>query len=173
MVLDEAVATSGAFGQLVEDLGDDSGNGVRWNGLAASRAWKKTSGFWAVPRTTGRVGCHASRPERDHIVFADQRGDVGIVEQRDLVDLVRGAEAVEEVQERHPRPQRRGVRDQREVLRFLHRAGGEHRPTRAAGVHHVAVVAEDRQRVGGDRAGGDVDDRRRQLTGDLEHVRES
>ena len=26
--------------------------------------------------------------------------------------------------------------------------------------HHVAVVAEDRQRMGGDRAGGDVEDRR-------------
>ena len=26
---------------------------ARWNGLDASRAWKKTSGFCAVPRTTG------------------------------------------------------------------------------------------------------------------------
>ena len=29
---------------------------ARWNGLAASRAWKKTSGFCAVPRTTGASG---------------------------------------------------------------------------------------------------------------------
>ena len=29
---------------------------ARWNGLAASRAWKNTSGFWAVPRTVGRSG---------------------------------------------------------------------------------------------------------------------
>jgi hypothetical protein len=27
-----------------------------WNGLAASRAWKNTSGFWAEPRSTGRSG---------------------------------------------------------------------------------------------------------------------
>ncbi len=24
-----------------------------WNWFAASRAWKNTSGFWAVPRSTG------------------------------------------------------------------------------------------------------------------------
>ncbi len=29
---------------------------ARWNGFEASRAWKKTSGFWAVPRTTGASG---------------------------------------------------------------------------------------------------------------------
>ena len=39
-----------------------------------------------------------------------------------------------------------------------------------AGVHHVAVVAEDREGVRRDRPGRDVDDRRRQLAGDLEHV---
>ena len=69
--------------------------------------------------------------------------------------------------------QRRGVRDQREVVRLLHRARRRASPSRScAACHHVAVVAEDRQRVGGDRAGGDVDHGRRQLAGDLEHVRD-
>ena len=36
--------------------------------------------------------------------------------------------------------------------------------------HDVGVVAEDRQRVGGQRARRDVDDERRQLAGDLVHV---
>ena len=39
-----------------------------------------------------------------------------------MVDLVRGAEAVEEVEERHPAAQRGGVGDQREVVGLLHRA---------------------------------------------------
>ena len=38
-----------------------------------------------------------------------------------LATLVRGAEAVEEMQERDARFQRRGLRDQREILRLLHR----------------------------------------------------
>ena len=38
-------------------------------------------------------------------------------------------------------------------------------------MHDVGVVTEDRQRVGGDGPGGDVHRARRQLAGDLEHVR--
>ena len=36
----------------------------------------------------------------------------------------------------------------------------------------VGVVAEDRERVPGDRARGHVEDARLQLAGDLEHLRE-
>ena len=131
--------------------------------MDASRAWKKTSGFWAVPRTTGASGRQAAGPEREDVVVADQRPDVVLVEDGDLVDLVRRPEAIEEVQERDPRPQRGGVRDEREVVRLLDRAGGEHRPARRPRVHHVAVVAEDRERVGRDRPGRDMDDGGRQL----------
>ena len=143
-----------------------------WNGLAASRAWKKTSGFWAVPRTTGASGVSPRPRKASTSSSRTSARRSSSSSSAILFDLVASAEAVEEVQERHPRPQRRGVGDEREVVRLLHRAGGEHRPAGRAGVHHVAVVAEDRQGVGGDRAGGDVDDRRRQLAGDLEHVRD-
>ena len=143
---------------------------ARWYGFDASRAWKKTSGFWAVPRTTGASGRQAAGPEREDIFLADERPDIGLIEHGDLVDLVRGPEAVEEVEERDPRPERRGMRDQREVVRFLDRARREHRPAGRAGVHDVAVVAEDREGMRRDRPGRDMDDRRRQLAGDLEHV---
>ena len=121
--------------------------------MEASRAWKKTSGFWAVPRTTGASGVMARAAEREHVLVADQRPDVVVLEERDLVDLVRGAEAVEEVEERDPGPERRGVGHEGEVVRLLDRARGEHRPAGRARVHHVAVVAEDRQGVGRDRSG--------------------
>ena len=48
----------------------------------------------------------------------------------------------------------------------------EHREPGAAHGHHVAVVAEDRQRVRRERPRRDVDHGRRQLAGDLEHVRD-
>ena len=90
----------------------------------------------------------------------------------DLLQLVRRAEPVEEMEERHARLERRGVRDERQVLRFLHRRRREQREAGRAHRHDVAVVAEDRQRVRGDRARRDVEDRRRQLARDLEHVRD-
>jgi hypothetical protein len=45
----------------------------------------------------------------------DEGGEGGVVDGGDLLDLVRGAEPVEEVQERHPRPKGRGVGDGREI----------------------------------------------------------
>ena len=42
------------------------------------------------------------------------------------------------------------VRDRGEIGRLLHRPGGEHRPAGGACCHHVGVVPEDRQRLGGE-----------------------
>jgi len=49
---------------------------------------------------------------------------------------------------------------------------GQHGEAGGAAGHHVAVIGEDRERVRGDRAGGYVNDRRRQLAGDLVHLRD-
>jgi hypothetical protein len=68
------------------------------------------------------IRCHATHPVGEHIVVTHQGGQIVVVEDADLVDLVTGAEAVEEVQERHPRSQRRGVRHEREVVGLLHRS---------------------------------------------------
>ena len=68
--------------------------------------------------------------------------------------------------------ERRGLRDEREVVGLLHRRRGEQREARLAHRHHVGVVAEDRQPLRGERPGGDVEHRRRQLAGDLVHVRD-
>ena len=67
--------------------------------------------------------------------------------------------------------QRRGLGDEREVVRLLDGSSRASmaKPARAHG-HHVLVVAEDRQRLGGDGAGRDMEHRRGQLAGDLEHV---
>ena len=43
---------------------DDARARRRRTGSHASRAWKNTSGFWAVPRSTGRVGRQAPRRGR-------------------------------------------------------------------------------------------------------------
>ena len=77
----------------------------------------------------------------------------------DLGDLMRGAEAVEEVQEGDARFEGGGLRDQGHVHDFLHGVGREHGEAGGAGGHDVAVVAEDGERVGGEGAGGDVEDR--------------
>ena len=105
-------------------------------------------------------------------LLGHERAQVVVGEQLDRVQLVRGSEPVEEVHERNPRLERRGLRDQREVVGLLHRGRGEQREARLADGHHVGVVAEDRQPLRRERAGGHVQHRRRQLAGDLVHVRD-
>ena len=72
---------------------------------------------------------------------------------------MRSAESVEDMQEGNARFERRRLRDQRKVHHFLNRIREQHAPAGRARGHDVAVIAKDRKRVRGDRAGGDVKDR--------------
>ena len=65
---------------------------------------------------------------------------------------MRRAEAVEEVEERDARLERRRLRDEREVVRLLHASWSRASPSRCPRGHDVAVIAEDRERVRGQRA---------------------
>ena len=91
-------------------------------------------------------------------------------ERLDLGDLVRGAEPVEEVQERHPRLQGDRVGDRGQIHGLLDRAGGQHREAGGPGRHDVAVIAEDRQGLGREGPRGHVEDGGGQLPRDLVHV---
>ena len=90
----------------------------------------------------------------------------------DLGDLVRGTETVEEVQYRDARGECGGLGDQRGVHHLLYRVGGEHGKTGGPCRHHIAVIAKDRQGLGRQRAGRDMEYRRAQFTGDLVHIRQ-
>ena len=94
----------------------------------------------------------------------------GLVDELDLLNLVRGAESVEEVQERHAGLQRHEVGNAREVHDLLYGRGGQHGEARLAGSHDILMVTEDRQRLGGQRTRRDMEDAREQLARDLVHV---
>ncbi len=74
------------------------------------------------------------------------------------------------MQKWNPRFERGRVRDEREVVRFLHRVRAEHRPTRLPRRHHVLMVAENGQSLRRERASSDVKNRRRQFAGNFVHV---
>ena len=74
------------------------------------------------------------------------------------------------MQERHAAFDGGQVRHRSEVHDFLHRTGGEEGEARLAGAHHVGVVAENGQSLGGEGTGRDVEHARKQLTGNLVHI---
>ncbi len=170
-VLDDAHAAAGALGELCHRVLDD----VSHAGVEGVHRLTRLEVDVRVLR-----GSPDERPLRrecpaamaSHELLGHERAQVVVGQELDRVQLVRGSEPVEEVQERHARPQRRGLCDQRQVVGLLDGCRGEQRESRLPGRHDVRVVAEDRQALCGQRAGGDVQHRRRQLAGDLVHVRD-
>ena len=171
VIVHERVATTGALPELVEDLLHDRRHGVVESVGRLARLEEDIRVLRTAPQHRP-LRREAVRPVVEHVLVADEGAQVVVVEQGDLVDLMGGAEAVEEVQERNARAQRRRVRDEREVVRLLHARRAQERPPGAARRHHVGVVAEDRQGVSGQCPRSHVDDRRGQLAGDLVHVRQ-
>jgi hypothetical protein len=106
----------------------------------------------------------------NHAFFIDHFAQRVFRQDRNLRDLVRSAEPIEEMQKRNARFQRRGVRDQCQVLRLLHGCRTKHCPAGRARSHHIAVIAEDRERLCRERAGCDMKHSRRQFSSDLVHV---
>ncbi len=115
-------------------------------------------------------GVHGADAEVLHVVPGHQLGQGLVVADLDLLDLVGGAEAVEEVQEGDLGAQGGDVADQGQIVDLLHRASGDQAPPGVAAAHHIGVVAEDRQGVSRHGARGDVDHAGAELTRDLVHV---
>ena len=90
----------------------------------------------------------------------------------DLLNLVRGTETVEEVQERHLALDGSQVGDGREVHDLLDVALCQHGEAGLAAGHDVGVVTEDVEGLGGNRTGGHVEDAGELLRGNLVHVRD-
>mmetsp|Transcript_31602 Transcript_31602/g.78277 ORF Transcript_31602/g.78277 Transcript_31602/m.78277 type:complete len:301 (-) Transcript_31602:163-1065(-) len=93
-----------------------------------------------------------------------------VVEDFDLLELVRCAESVEEVHKGDRALEGGQVGDKGHVARLLHRVRRQHPPAALANGHHVAVISKDGQRLPGDRPGGDMEDAGHELPGDLVHV---
>ena len=81
-----------------------------------------------------------------------------------------GAEAVKEVDEGHPALDGGQMGHGGQVHDLLNAALGQHGKAGLAAGHHVGVVAEDVQGVGGHGTGGDVEHAGKQLARDLVHI---
>ena len=169
-VVDErGIFTARDLGHLLHVLGHDVGQSVVV--LVLQLAGLEVD-VWVLGGTTGYG---VFRIEGAFAVFlegllVDELTEFLHVGSLDLLDFVRGAEAVEEVHKRHAAFDGGEVCHRGEVHDFLDAAGGQHGEARLTAGHHVGVVAEDGQGLGGEGAGRDVEHARKQFTGDLVHI---
>ena len=170
-VVEEVVLAAGHLGEVVHGRLHVPGR-VDVEGVAGLAGLEEGVGVLGGAADHRRVGRERPAADVGDQVVGDHLLQIVVVEQLDLGHLVRGAEAVEEVDEGHAALERGALRDEREVVGLLHRVGGQQAEAGLADRHHVGVVAEDGERVGGHRARRDVHDEGRQLSGDLVHVRD-
>ena len=97
--------------------------------------------------------------------------EIVVVDHFDLLDLMRRAEAIEEIDERHAAFDGDEMSDSREIHDLLHACLGEHRAASLARSHDILVIAEDVQRGRRERTRRHMEDTGEQLAGNLVEVR--
>ena len=171
VVVEQAVIGAELLVDLAHILLDDGGQLVI--GLVAGLAVLEEDVAVLVGAASVRVlrvqGVVTERLDGIHVAHVLE---VLVVPNGDLLDLVRGAEAVEEVEERDLALDGGEVGHRREVHDLLDVALGEHGEAGLAASHDVGVITEDVQSVGSDGTGRDVEDARQALARDLVHVRD-
>ena len=169
LVVKEVVLAAREFGQRVHLALHNFGNGdvVGVDCLATLEVSVRVLRRAAHDRGIGR---EAACAVLEHEILVIHRSEVFVAQLLDLVDLVRGAEAVKDVQERDACLERGRVGDRRHVHYFLDGAGKELRPTGAARRHDVAMVAKDGETLGCNRARRNVKDGGSQFARNLVHV---
>jgi len=170
-IIEEVIRPGGELGELVHLLLDDprTADVVGVDGLSALEI---DIGVLAGSAEDRLVGVHAPPAVGQDQVIVDHLSYLVDRQQFDLVDFAGRSKAIEEVHKGHSRLQRGRRGDQGHVHRLPGRTGGDQAEPGLPDGHHVAVVAEDAQRLAGQRPGRDVKDRRRQLAGDLVHARD-
>ena len=157
------------LGDLGHRLGHHVGHGV----VELVRSLARLEVDVGVLRRTARhgvLGIQRTAAELAERIAVEEGRERRLVDELDLLDLVRSAESVEEVHEGHARTQRHDVGHARQVHHLLHGRGGQHGEAGLACGHDVLVVAEDRQRLRGQRAGRDMEHAGQQLARDLVHI---
>ena len=168
VVVKEVVLAAGELADLGHIVFYDIGQlGVgRVVGLAELEVDVRVIHQRAHPGILGVQGVGAEGGQR---VVVHQLGVLVVGQHVDLLDLVAGTEAVEEVQERDAGLDGTKMCHSGQICRLLDAAAGQHGKARLPAVHHVGVVAEDGERMGTHGTGRHVQHAGQALAGDAVH----
>ena len=170
IVTEEFIFTTGDFGNGSHILLHDGGYGVIV-GVANFAVCEEGFGILSHASGDRMFGREGTVAELADLVHGDERTKVFLVHHLNLLVFVRGAEAVEEVDEGHAAFKCGEVSDCREVHDFLHRSFAEHGEAGLTASHDILMVTEDAERVTGESTSRNVEHARQEFTCNLVHVR--
>ena len=119
---------------------------------------------------SGMLRIQGVGPEGFQGFHINQGTQLLVIQCFNLLNLMRGAESIKEMQERHPTVDGGKVCHGAQIHDFLWRRGCQHSKACAADTHHIGMVAEDGQGVNREGAGGDMEYTRQHLACDLIHI---
>ena len=169
VIVEELVVLAGDGVDFVHVLPDDAGQGVH-EGVYRFTQLEEHVGVVGHAAQLGMVGVQGAVAESFHGFPVEHVGKFFLLKEFDFLDFVGGTEPVEEVDEGQARLNGGKVGHGAEVHDVLHGAGGQHGEAGLAGGHHVLMVAEDAQGVGGEGARAHMEDRGQEFAGYLVHV---
>ena len=111
------------------------------------------------------------RPEFRQRFLINERRQVLVIDDMDLLDFMACAESVEEIDERNPAFDGSQMRYRREIHHFLHIGFRQHGAAGRSGRHNILVIAENRERMVCQRPGSDMEYTGKQLAGHFIHGR--
>ena len=169
VVVEQLVVGAELGVDLVHVLLDNGGQGliVLVAGLAVL---EEDIAVFVAAAHVGMLGVERMLAELGHGIHIAHVLQVLVIPDSDLLDLMAGTEAVEEVDEGNLALQRGQMRHGGEVHDLLHVALAQHGKAGLAAGHDVGVVAEDVQRLRGHGTGGDMEHGGQLLSRDLVHV---
>ena len=169
MVIKQMVLAAGDLGEAVHGFLHDPGEPhiVGVHGLAALEI---DVGILRGATEGGVVGRHGPGAEGGEVRLVQHGTQVVVGEQRELGNLVGGAEAVEEVDEGHAGAVTGDVRHEGEVVGFLAGIAAQQGATGGAAGHDILVVAEDRESLGGECPRAHMDREGEEFARDLVEV---
>ena len=169
VVVEQAVFATGDFRDFVHVLFYDGGNCVV-EVVARFTVSKEGIGVLGHTACHGVLGVERTVAELFQGFLVDERSKVFVFEHLDFLYLVRGTEAVEEVDKRHTRFDGGEVGNTGQVHHFLYRTFGEHGETGLAGRHHVLVVTENTEGVRCQCTSRHMEYTGKEFSGNLVHI---
>ena len=171
VVVEQLIVAASDLVDLAHVLLDNGGQRII-GAVAGLAGLEEGIGILQGVAQSGMLGAQGMILEALNSVPIQHLAQILIVQNLDLLDLVRGPEAIEEMLEGDRALDGRQVGNGAQVHALLHAGGSQLCPTGLAAGHDVGVVTEDGQRVGGHGTGRDVHNAGQLRTGDTVHGRD-
>ncbi len=169
IVIKRLVGAAGDGGYALHGV-DHDGRNVVIEGVAGFAVLEIGVRVLGRAALAGMLGVQRAGAEVFHVIPVHDLADIFIINDINLADFMRGAEAVKEVAERYAGINGREMGHKAEIHGFLRVVGTQESKAGLAGCHDVLMVAKDGQSMRGQSAGRNMEDAGQKFAGNLVHV---